>query len=407
MRIFTLVLSVVLLCVAAGDVSAQTDPNAVYRMDMSADGTRFATSNIAGLTLYDAEFNPINFRAYASENDYLYIQPYFSPDGRRILILDEIWDSTTLETVTILPPDDSTVPRQWSPDSQMILTLPRITQIYSARDGSLIRELPYWRVWGFDMTYFIAPGERGSDQIRFMDATTDAEIANYVFPGERVGGPIWNPDGTRFALFTFRMVEPGTPNSRPIDSGTQATLESLFIVDVPSDNRIHVEGLPASIGYAAWSPDGQYLAGGSNRASLYVWDTTSGAVVESYALPPEKFIYMLKYSPNGGRLVVGMIDSPVTSYLVDTTLRPTSTFSQTQLGGAFQIFAPVASPERMQAILTECSSDTRLQATADRLIDAGQYEQFIAQLDATADLPAPCAADLHLMAEALQSEKQQ
>ncbi len=405
MRIITVLLIVVLLSVATGNAIAQTDPNAVYRMDMSADGTRFVTSNIAGLTLYDAEFNPINFRAYASENDYLYIQPYFSPDGRRILVLKEIWDSTTLETVTTLPLDKVIEP-QWSPDSQMILTLPRGAQIHSAQDGSLIREWWYWRAWGFDMTYFVALGERGSDQIRFMDATTDAEIANYVFPGETVGQPLWNPDGTRFAMFTFRMVEPGTPNSLHTGSDTQAILYSLFFVDVPSGNRIQLEGLPAGIGSAAWSPDGQYLAGGSNAASLYVWDTVTGAVAESYALPSEKWLRMVKYSPNGGRLVVGMIDSPVTSNLIDTTLRATSTFSQTQLGGAFQIFAPVASPERMQAILTECSSDTRLQTSADTLIDAGQYPQFIAQLDATTALPAPCAADLRLMAEALQAEKQ-
>jgi WD40 repeat protein len=409
MRIVTVLLSVLLMCVVMGDAIAQTDLNAVYSMDMSADGSRFVTSNIAGLTLYDAEFNPLNFRAYASETDYLYIQPYFSPDGTRILMRTEIWDSTTLETVTTLSIDKGSEP-SWSPDSQMILTLPRITQIHSAQDGSLIRELPYWRVWGFDMTFFIAPGERGADQIRFMDAITDAEIANYVFPGETVGEPIWNPDGTRFAMFTFRIVERGTPNSLSTASDTQAILYSLFFVDVPSGNRIQLEGLPAGIRSAAWSPDGQYLAGGSNVASVYVWDTTTGAVVESYALPSEKWLRMVKYSPNGGRLVAGMINSPITSNLVDANLRATSTFSQAQLGGAFQIFAPDATLERFAEIAASCDAPATLTRAANSVqTEDTQAQTLLTQLDALpADTLSPsCAADLRLMAEALASERVQ
>jgi dipeptidyl aminopeptidase/acylaminoacyl peptidase len=404
MRIITVLLSVLLLCVVTGDVIAQTDPKAVYRMDMSANGTRFATSNAAGLTLYDAEFNPINFRAYTSLEDYLYINPYFSPDGTRILVRNEIWDSTTLETVTTLPLDKVIEP-QWSADSQMILTWPRGAQIHSAQDGSLIRELMFEQRWGSDTTYFV---RSVGDQITFTDATTGAEIANYVFPGQRVGWPLWTADGTRFAMFTFRMVEPGTPNSQPIDSGAQAILESLFIVDVPSGNRIHVEGLPAGIGYAAWSPDGQYLAGGSNAASLYVWDTTTGAVVESYALPSEKWLRMVRYSPTGGRLVVGMIDSSVTSSLVDTTLRPTSTFSQTQLGGAFQIFAPAASPEKLQAITKACGVQPSVQQSLTAQITTNKLQDFTAQVSALTDaqIPPGCKADLLAVAEALMAKGQ-
>jgi WD40 repeat protein len=399
MRIVTVLLSVVLLYVVTGDASAQIDPNAVYRMDMSADGTRFATSNVTGLTLYDAEFNPLNFRAYTSEQDYLYISPLFSPDGTRILVLNEIWDSTTLETVTTLPIDKVIEP-QWSADSQMILTWPRTTQIHSAQDGRLIRELTYEQRWSATNAYFTrVVGE----QIIVTDAATDVEVGVYTFAGQNLSWAIWNANDTRFAISAFAIVEPGTPDSRPTSS-TQALLYSLFIVDMPSGRITQLEDI-SSGAFFVWRADGQHLASGTNVGSLYVWDTTSGAVVESYALPPEKFITMLKYSPTGGRLVAGLVDRPVPSTLVDTALRPTSSFSQTQLGGAFQIFAPAASPERLQAILAECSSDTRLQSAADTLIEAGQYQEFITRLDANTSVSAACAADLRLMAEALATEQ--
>jgi dipeptidyl aminopeptidase/acylaminoacyl peptidase len=398
MRIITVLLSVVLLCVVTGDAIAQTDPNAVYRMDMSADGTRFATSNVRGLTLYDAEFNPLNFRAYTSEQDYLYTSPLFSPDGTRILVRNEIWDSNTLETMTTLPLDKVIEP-QWSADSQMILTWPRTTQIHSAQDGRLIRELTYEQRWSATNAYFTrVVGE----QIIVTDATTDVEVGVYTFAGQNLGWAIWNADDTRFAISAFATVEPGTPNSRPTSS-TQALLYSLFVVDMPSGRITQLENV-SSGAFFVWRADGQHLAGRTNESRLYVWDTTNGAVVESYALPPEKFITMLKYSPTGGRLVAGLVDRSVPPNLTDTTLRPSSTFSQTQLDGALQIFAPAATPERLQSILSECSSDDRLQSAADTLIEAGQYQEFIARLDANTAVSTSCAADLRLMAQALASE---
>jgi WD40 repeat protein len=402
MRIVTVLLSILLLCVMTGDATAQTDPNAVYRTDMSADGSRFVTSSIAGLTLYDAEFNQINFRAYASETDYLYIQPYFSPDGTRILVRTEIWDSTTLETVTTLPLDKVIEP-QWSADSQMILSWPRTTQIHSAQDGRLIREFQYEQRWSATNAYFTrVVGE----QIIITDAETGAEVGVYTFAGQNLGWAIWNADDTRFAMSAYAIVEPGTPRSLPTSS-TQALLFSLFVVEMSSGHITQLEDI-SSGAFFVWRADGQYLASYTNDSRLYVWDTISGAVVESYALPAEKFTTMLKYSPTGGRLVAGLVDRSVPPNLTDTTLRPTSTFSQTQLGGAFQIFAPAASPERFAEIATACDAPAALTRAANSLqTDDTQAQTLLTQLDALpADTLSPsCAADLRLMAEAIASEQ--
>ncbi|MBZ0274853.1 MAG: DUF3324 domain-containing protein, partial [Anaerolineae bacterium] len=82
---------------------------------------------------------------------------------------------------------------------------------------------------------------------------------------------------------------------------------------------------------------------------------------------------------------------------------PRSTFAKTELDGMIQVLAPAASPERLQSILAACSDDPQLQSSAAALIAAGQYQEFITLVDASTTLPAACAADLRLMAEALAS----
>lgn len=110
-----------------------------------------------------------------------------------------------------------------------------------------------------------------------------------------------------------------------------------------------------------------------------------------------------KYSPYGGRLLFADNTRFETQTESDDEFIPLSTFVQTDFGGVLQFVAPAASPEKMQSILSACATDPDAVAAGNSFIASGQYGEFsqwLGQKDASV-IPALCADDLQLMAEAI------
>jgi WD40 repeat protein len=362
-------------------------------------------------TLYDDQWQPLASRQVPS------IGLQFSPDGDSLLLGGkpaEILDTDTLQTLRVLPAG-----AVWSPDGSELASFesgpPGVMKIYSAADGRLLREFtslnaiswawPTDVLWSPNGTYFV----RGiSNQLVLLDAATGLQVgANYQLDGD-ISAYSWSSDSTRIALNLRKQVPEGTEGSFPIGDSTGQNY--LYTIEVMEISTGITTMLRSGFRYPAypllWSPDDTQITTWLD-GNVYVFDSANGNIMDSFTLMPNFTI--IGYSPDGGRLLTGLANN-IPSYEtppVNTGMNlsaPSPEFRQTALDEMVEIFAPAASPERLQSILAECSSDARLQSAADTLIEAGQYQEFITRLDANTSVSAACAADLRLMAQALQAQ---
>jgi WD40 repeat protein len=389
-----------------------------YHYIWSPDGSRLVVviqnDNTYIATLYDDQWQPLASRQIPS------ISLHFSPDGDSLLLSGagvpaEILDIDTLQTIRVLPAGII-----WSPDGSELASFesgpPEVMKIYSAADGRLLREFtdsiaaawgwPYELLWSPNGAYFVTA--IGS-QLAILDAITGQQVgANYQLDGIIISYK-WSSDSTRIAISLIKQVPEGTVGSFPA-AGTSPDKYELNTIDVVEISTGITTILRSGFRYPAypllWSPDDTQITTILD-GNLHILDSANGNVMDRFTLLPN--FTLISYSPDGGRLLTGLANNipPYVVAPVDSAMdlsMPLSEFRQTALDGMVEIFAPAASPERLQSILSACSSDGRLQRTAETLIDAGQYQEFITRLDANTSVPAACAADLRLMAQALASD---
>jgi WD40 repeat protein len=263
-------------------------------------------------------------------------------------------------------------------------------------------------IWSPDNAYFA--GVINGDTVVVFDAANGQEVSQYQIGSEKIHEIAWSPDQTnpRLALATRAEVEPGSPRSFP-DEGAdtmQAIRHSLFVVDALGGTVLSsTTGFRDRIWYLAWSPDGSQLAGEDGSRRLYIWDPSTGELIDSYLTEPYQ-VRVLEYSPYGGRLLLAYNHRFESQQRADDEFIPISTFAQIEFDGLVQFVAPAASPEKAQSILSQCTTDPDIAATGNSFLASGQYAEFIqwlGQQDESA-IPALCADDLQLMAEAISME---
>ncbi|MCB9456129.1 MAG: hypothetical protein H6671_09090 [Anaerolineaceae bacterium] len=342
-----------------------------------------------------------------------------SPDGDSLLVqgeTTEIWDVDTLQTIRTL--SSFIANASWSPDGSEIASFnygpPGGMKIYSAIDGHLLREFtrstatawawPYRPQWSPNGAYFVTVA---GNQLVLLDAATGLQVGdNHQLDGD-IYAYSWSSDSTRIAIALRKQVPTQIEGSFPVgDSVDGYALNSIVVFEISSGNIMGLRnGFRYPVYYLVWSPDDRQIATWLDN-NLIILDSATGNVIDSSGITPA--FSMIAYSSDGGRLLMGLASNiPYDPTLNGTPVNPVvprSTFAKTELDGLIQILAPAASPERLQSILAACSDDSRLQSSADALISAGQYQEFVTLVDASTTLPAACAADLRLMAEALASE---
>lgn len=403
------------------------EPTPIYRVDWSADGSRFAVVTRLALTIYDASFVQIASQEFPDDLAFVPPDIAFSRDGEKLYIgrrsndpkmvdttglkqyCDSYWSAAACAEHAILDTDSlemlldlshlvaissSTV--TWSSDGSSIAfrdNYDRATSIFSTVDGSLLRSFSapplIWSIgyeagneWSPDNAYF---AKGGGDSLYILDAVTGEITLQHQFENEGVWGAAWSPDSTRVAAFT--------------DSGATTYQPVLHILDIKSDEVIWSVAEPAVItSLVVWSPDGNQIAASGGRSRLYIFNSNSGAVIDSFQIPPYA-VLKLSYSPYGGRLIIatrtgGLITDPAPDFV------PLSTYMQPALDGVIQFVAPAASPERLSALLARCITQTEVVLHGEALISARQYAEFadwIGQQPASI-IPESCAADLELIA---------
>jgi WD40 repeat protein len=407
------------LCVVHNSVTAQsTSLPYVYATDWSDDGSRFAITTREGLTIYDSSFNPLAFHAFPTDKAFEVPDTFLSPDGSRILVNTEIWDSSTLKIITVLGGADILpYTAQWSTDSTAIAFRngdDRGTSIYSALNGNLLRAFSSssWQVgaeygpkWSPNNVYFATLG--ALDAVLILDAVTGKDIARYPVKADRIDYLSWSPDSTRIALVTTSRVKPGSPGSYPEEGSPDKALRISIIILTISNGQVttNIIGIQGGIYSLIWSSDGKQLAGNTSFSSILVWDPNTGVLLDSYQAPPYRTLLM-DYSRYSSRLMIGSnIGYPI-SPPQGRIFTPMSTYMQNELGGIIQIVVPAPSLEKLQAISEQCKVQPAVQQMLTAQIQSKQLPTFIQQVSALTDtqiLPG-CKADLLAVAEALQAK---
>ena len=388
---------------APSPAAAQLQAN-ILSMEWSADGSRFAITTCLGLSIYDSSLNQIAYQSFPDNSEFVVPSIEFNPDGTRIFVgngtENRILDTTTLASVVdfqnaSIQPDTS----QWNSDGSEIAFRRgdnRATEIYDATTGNLLRSfsIDSWR-----------------NPFSNLENYPEWNIGN-----EHIIDIVLSPDKTspRLAASTHVQVELGSPDSflyplygYPFQNDPLiAWRNTVRVIDAPRGTTLaSITGLRDAILQLAWSPDGMGLAGVDRYRRLYIWDPNTGDLIDSYLTAPFQ-VKSLEYSPYGGRLLI-VYNALEGSQERPDEFIPISTFAQIQFDGLVQFVAPASSPEKAQSILSQCATDPDIAAAGNSFIASGQYGEFIqwlGQQDESA-IPALCADDLQLMAEAISMER--
>ena len=411
---FGIAVWLLVLCLTQSPSLAQSASSPLIGIDWSNDGTKLAVINTKRLDVFTSvhgtvDFTPIALRVFPDNRSYELSPPFFSPDGARILVGNEIWDSTTLETILAID-TDGYFP-QWSKDGTEIAFRDRGdrgTSIYSTHNGVLLRHFTTG-MWGAGTEPLLSPNNdyfvtiSGLDEVLLLDAINGAEVVRYKLENETIISMAWSPNSTRLALGRTTDVPLGSPNSYPNTAAYGgARRNSITILDVTDGHIItNVSGFRDAIHNLAWSPDGHQLAGVDLARLLYIWDVDTATLIDSYLTPPF-LTELIKFSPYGGRLIIER-DSRPSLNRTDSQFIPTSTFTQSMLDGAIQFIAPDASPNQLHKILSQCVIDQDIATNGNVFLAGSKYMAFMQwanQLPSDV-IPAACVADLQLIVQAI------
>jgi WD40 repeat protein len=415
---FFLILSFLLCVITQGQ---SNDFPYIHQIDYSLDKTKVAISTQEGISIYDDSMNRLSFLAFVSGTKFEDV-PYISlnPDGSKMYAggntYMQILDTTSFDV--LLEFEDGNIvfyTPQWNRDSTKIAfrtNQEHATSIYSAVDGSLLATFDsgVWRagntpVWSPNEQYFATIV---SDTIYILDAIMGAEITHHQLRDTEISNIVWSPDNSRLAIITSTLVPINTPNSFPLESAPGFSLHStVSVIDVVSGTvLITIDGLRYPLRYLEWSPDGSELVGNDTFRALYVWDATTGELIDSYLLQPFS-LDVLEYSAYGGRIILGYNKGffSFPSKHENPEFVPLSTFSIDQLDNVIEAFAPEASGEKLESIMSRCLSDTSAINEAQQYIQTNQYNEFLQWVEQNNELlPIECANDLHLIGETLLSK---
>jgi WD40 repeat protein/transcriptional regulator with XRE-family HTH domain len=339
----------------------------------SPDGKSLATTAGSGFSVQIWDAAPANLTLSGAQEAIGWVS--WSPDGRRIATADSwgqgktavIWDAQTGEPlITFVGHTHWVQDIYWSPDGSKIVTTgwDNLAKVWDANTGKELLTFtghvgePVGKFNGVDSLFgggWSPDGTRisttgGSGTVRVWDARTGEEYL--VFQATSDVGPSarWSPDGTRLATCSIPQVLQiwDTNTGDPILGGYVNNTENLSFGDPadfcmashwsPNGNRIlttswggngatiwspgtgekllvfteHTGG----IGFPAWSPNGKRIATGDTNGVVKIWDAETGAVLFSFSVPVENFLFQLAWSPDGTRLTGASLLDSVETYRV-------------------------------------------------------------------------------------------
>jgi dipeptidyl aminopeptidase/acylaminoacyl peptidase len=208
----------------------EVDSGSIIGMDWSPDGSTLAVAlrHVTPEALYDG----------------IWLVDVAAGTWTRIVTLDDI-HANMLPLFGNTPDTLLSAPVRWSPDGSRLL-------IWTDDPG------PYvglqWIFW-FDLE---------SGDITPIDLpSTDSD-----WPNPRMMWPtqaVWSPDSSRILIAAHLAAPQDSMGAVPLVETDEALVTALYLIDVPSGNRVLLGHLPheaAPAFIAAWGPDGDVIAGG-------------------------------------------------------------------------------------------------------------------------------------------------
>ncbi len=322
----------------------------ILGLEFSAEGKLLATGNWdgqVGIWALDSPTKPPLVLDYSGCQGYAAIDDLaFSPDGKTIVSATKcraprLWDTETGKLITDLRGHSQAVMSvAFSQDGRNIFTggdegvlytwdvltgnflakqfghTGRITRIVTTPDGQELltlsddKSIRRWKTHGG--LGFDDPKGRGKATYAF-DLSADGKTLAFGGPEGQVSR--WNlADGSLLNLVKCFEDPPNSLALSPDGSRFAAVNwgKTAKIWDAVNGNEIfELEGgIEGGSAACDWSNDGRYVAAGSRKNGVYLWDATTGRLIEKLAVSAGS--YFVKFSPQGKYLAAGGQDGKIT-----------------------------------------------------------------------------------------------
>jgi WD40 repeat protein len=393
-----IILTLALLTQSATTNSQGTDPIYIQAVAWSHDGRRLAAiaaqrtgDNSADgyLSVYDASNGHLLFTIGPELGPFSSLA--WSPDGRFIAAgrYDQsIWmiDAQNGNHLTTLYGHQATVTSvSWNADGTRLVSSGSWDQLLILWDMSTYE--PIARLETPDMVFasqyspdnqYIALGSESGLYILPPDLEIKQEtgLREYQYADVYAAGLAWNTEGTQVALttYTFTSVVRGERESA-----------HLMIIDVSSRSIVQdIHSYSGTIWNVAWSPDDHLIAGYSVDGVVTIWNSETGAEVDSFSGNANIVGSGLGFSPFGGRLAYGGA--------IDVREELSNSFNH----NGVNMVIPDTSMERLNTIAKLCG----LRRSNEATIDVSQLAAFVTELQELSgnDVPSSCVDDLLFIA---------
>ncbi|MCB9456130.1 MAG: WD40 repeat domain-containing protein [Anaerolineaceae bacterium] len=337
------------------------------------NGSRIAVATNFGVKIYDQNFVMLaSLTSDVNKSFHIYA---WHPDGQRIFINGEYYDSATL-TRSNTQDEFST----FSPNGRLALQMATDELggylIYDMMNRSLINRIAageYFEelTWSYDGAYLAAAT---GTYIVVMDVFDANHMVRIPIDGQTYT-IAWNSVNYQIAAQVTQ--------STIISSTEQTTTESIQIFDAVTGSNIQrIESTGDLQGNMYWTPDGRYFISQIGSNTFSVRDSITYQVAEVFNTPEP--IGATALSPYGGRLLYG-------------TYLPLADNQSSLIIPS--VYLPVPSDERLDEIIKLCG-------LAPGVEESLSTQALTAQLTTlpSGAIPPGCAADLIAVAQALQAQ---
>ncbi|MEM7129105.1 MAG: hypothetical protein AAF702_22425 [Chloroflexota bacterium] len=322
----------------ASITTVQWSPNSEYLVTGSDDKTVRIWNAVDGTTL----------RRLSHDNGVSSVD--WSPDGTMLASLSydsqlRLWDVSAINTTepqvstSLLGYDYLLYDIDWSPDDSFFVTSNQfgLLRLWNASDGSLVRTIS-------GHTSRVQSVQFSPDGTKLASGSYDNTVRLWSIDGAQLLPPLsghekeittvsWSPDGQYVASgsadktirvwiaatgelsqtlmgHTDTVIVSWSPDGQQIASASGDLDRTIKIWDVASGASRDLVGHTGYVTSVAWSSDGSRLASASGDTSVRIWDTSSGAVLQTLT-GHTRVVWDVQWSPDNSRLASASADKTV------------------------------------------------------------------------------------------------